>query len=674
MSAQLDRPPTHATAGALLNHDPVNDTVPALLESLSELKEITYGLLKKVQSTLLTEELSAKGKSLQRVENCNTALNAWMKEFDLTDESPVGPEFAEGFNSHLDEHIRTLQGQGKAKQTIDDRRSFLGKYRETWVDLLQAQRIAAAAVDFAGALGAQIRACGVPVSHVAREVGVTVKAIRQWADGRCKPVKKSLPVIYRLEEFFSLPFGALAARLPRFIRGSGGRPKTGQTGYRRHLQTVNKSQYFLPELTPRLREEFGRLYRFHTDAAWLRVHGMKRNSKWREREQDGKCPTADRVSTQLRGFFGYLRLPPDKDTAASGGKGYPPEELTLALLSDSDLVYDFLQFKKERTYLKQYNNETRTFLALCLATLRPETGFLWQSPELGARLPVPVTPSEWGAWCERHRAVFKATQKDLLKEDEFKKTRDPFDAVRGIIVNNQHPLDVLHDLADDFEADQPAVNASPLAKAAHSQLLLLIRFATLLPLRAYNFSTMTYQTDNTGNLYRKPDGSWWVRIGTEELKNHRGAARNNPLDVPLNESLWPYIEEFLLVHRPHLAGAKECAYVFRRKTARKGVKIDDAVATEYLSKQVYLLTQRYIDDCPGFRLHAFRHLVATDYTKNNPGGYAVAAAVLHDKEETVRQYYAWVVPADKFLFWNQYVDAQRERRRREREEAAEGVL
>jgi integrase len=157
------------------------------------------------------------------------------------------------------------------------------------------------------------------------------------------------------------------------------------------------------------------------------------------------------------------------------------------------------------------------------------------------------------------------------------------------------------------------------------------------------------------------------------LKNHKGAARNNPLDVPLHESLWPYVEEFLFVHRQHLPGAKECDYVFRRKTARKSIEPDAPVPSCYLSRRIYALTQAYIPGCPGFSMHAFRHLVATEYIKNNPGGYAVAAAVLHDKEETVKECYAWVVPADKLLFWNQYVDAQRERRRREQKEVAEGV-
>ncbi|HET9927234.1 MAG TPA: hypothetical protein VFQ09_00390, partial [Rubrobacter sp.] len=203
----------------------------------------------------------------------------------------------------------------------------------------------------------------------------------------------------------------------------------------------------------------------------------------------------------------------------------------------------------------------------------------------------------------------------------------------------------------------PPRNATPLRRAVHYQILFLIKFATLIPLRAFNLSVMTWRPDGTGNLYRKPDGSWWVRFEPSYLKNHKGAAKDTPFDVPLHPSLWPYVEEFLFVHRPNLIGAEACDYVFRPSLhpKAKGKDVGNPVTTQSLSKQVLKVSQRYIPGCPGFCLHAFRHLVATEYIKNNPAGYAVAAAVLFDREETVRKNYAWVLPADKFGFWNDYV-------------------
>jgi len=276
---------------------------------------------------------------------------------------------------------------------------------------------------------------------------------------------------------------------------------------------------------------------------------------------------------------------------------------------------------------------------------------------LGAKMPAPMPPDEWHGWCERHRVVLTTIIKDLIRGGEIRKTRDPFEPIRSIIVNNQHPMDVLFRLADDYEAERPSAGSLAATRALHYQYLLLIKFATLIPLRGHNFATMTYKADNTGNLYQKPDGSWWLRFEARDFKNYAGAARDDNFDVPIHEMLWPYIEEFLSVHRRHLRGAAECDYLLRPGRGHNRKDLKEPISVGLLSKNMLRITRQYIQNCPGFSMHAFRHLAATEYIKNNPAGFAVAAAVLHEKEETVRINYAWVVPADKFVFWNRYVGA-----------------
>jgi hypothetical protein len=627
----------------------------------ASLRPITYREVFKHVEDELSERLETKGKSQKRVGNFRTARNGWLTECGLSEESPVGVEFGSGFNGSLERYLTTLTREGKSAQTLADRRSMIGVYREAWVSLLQSA--AAAGVlegDFAQALNRLVKSSGVSVGVITRNAAVNETTFNAWRNGKRWPSRLLLPAVHRLEGVFGLPLGVLAAKLPQMLSGGTGSIRTGLTGYRKQLVKMRQLQYLLKEFLPALQSEWGDLFLFYTDAAWLRTRGLKRNSKWRVREHDGCCPTAEHARTQISEFMGYLCLPTNSENPHLRGKGCPREQLTLALLSDSDLIYNFLQFKRERTYLRHYNTGTYTFLSFCSSLLRPETGFLWQSPELGARLPVPVPAADWHEWCERHRSVILSTRKDLLQEDEFKKTRDPFEPIRAIILNNQHPLDVLFGLADAYEADAPPRHASPCRRAAHYQNLFLIKFATLIPLRVFNFSVMTWRPDGTGNLYQKPDGSWWVRFDSSYLKNHKGAAKDRPFDVPLHPTLWHYVEEFLFTHRPHLLRAAACEYVFRHGVMREANQARGAgrpVGRSNLSLQVFRITQRYIPHCPGFGIHAFRHLVATEYIKNNPAGYAVAAAVLNDKEETVRKSYAWVLPADKFGFWNDYVSA-----------------
>jgi hypothetical protein len=630
---------------------------------------VTYEVVLKRLGGELTAELEAAGKSLQRVSNLRTAVNGWMKEFSLSLESPVGEDMGPSFTSHLDRHLTTLDYEGKTKQTLDDRKSLLKLFREAWVSLLQSASVSCPEGDFARALNKLVVDSDLTLPEICLRSGVSRKGLKFWRDGQHTPKRESLGAVSRLEALFNLPYGALLAKLPRVLHGELHLVETGQTGFREHLKASIKNPYLLKELPPELNDEWETVVKFHTDAAWLRIHGLRRNSKWRVREHDNKCPTADQKKRLVRKFLGYLHLPPNDAEPLVGGKGFEAETLTLGLLSDSELIYDFLQFKKHRTYLKRYNKDTRALLDFCKALLRPDTGFLWQQPEFGAKMPAPVPEAEWHEWCERNRSVFISLVKDLIREKEIRATRDPFDAIRSIIVNNQHPLNVLFQLAEDYEADRPPHGAKTQTKAFHYQFLLLLRFATLVPLRVFNFSVMTYRKDNTGNLYQRPDGSWWVRFSPEYFKNTEGAAKDENFDVPLHESLWPYIQEFLSVHRPHLTGAGACDYLFRPSRGCKRENIDKPISERILSKHVLKITRRYIEDCPGFSMHAFRHLVATEYIKNNPAGYAVAAAILHDREETVRSIYAWVVSADKFVYWNQYVNTLMSDHREERKAA-----
>jgi hypothetical protein len=627
-------------------------------EPLASWKPITYGEVMKYVEEERAAELETKGKSQKRVGNFRTAMNGWLREFGLTEESPVGHEFSSDFRESLKRYLRGLADEGKSKQTLADRRSMMKVYREGWLSILQEATTGVLEGDFSQALNQLIESSGLPVAAIARNVAVYDQTLNVWRTGRSWPHKRSLPAVHRLEEMWGLPFGVLAAKLPKVALGEAGRARTGLTGYRKHSGVMRNLQYRLKEFPPILQGEWDDLFRFYTDAAWLRAHGLKRNSKWRIREHDNSCPAAELFRGRLSAFMGFLALPADAEDPHLRGKGLLPEELTLALLSDSDLVYSFLQFKRERTYLKQYNTATYTFLSSCTSLLHPETGFLWQLPEFGAKLAVPVPAADWREWCERHRSVIASIQKDLARENEFKKTRDPFEPIRSIVINNQHPLDVLFEMADAYEADAPPSHASSHRQAIHYQNLFLIKFTTLIPLRVFNLSVLTWKQDGTGNLYQKPDGSWWVRIDSSYLKNHKGAAKERPFDVPLHPSLHPYVETFLFTHRPHLLGANACDYVFRPGRTWKANMIrndSQPVPTYALSRQAFTITQRYIPHCPGFGLHAFRHLVATEYIKNNPAGYAIAAAILYDKEETVRKNYAWVMPADKFGFWNDYV-------------------
>jgi hypothetical protein len=236
--------------------------------------------------------------------------------------------------------------------------------------------------------------------------------------------------------------------------------------------------------------------------------------------------------------------------------------------------------------------------------MRNETGYLRQRPEFGASLIRPVMESDWPSWCESNRLKMleflekitkgKKGQKGRKgkndKDGRVRMTRDPFESVFDIIMDRQHPITALFDLANRLESLTPLLErGAKSALAIHSRSIFQVRLLGSNPLRGANFSMMTYvpqdqgafekarelysryrekrgtpnvseiyvKTTKDSNLYQKPDGSWWLRFNEQDFKNerednHGQGGRNSPYDVPVVHSVWPALNEYLFRHRPFL--------------------------------------------------------------------------------------------------------------------------
>lgn len=213
--------------------------------------------------------------------------------------------------------------------------------------------------------------------------------------------------------------------------------------------------------------------------------------------------------------------------------------------------------------------------------------------------------------------------------------------------------------------------------------------------RALDFTRLYLNTDPGSNLYQRQDGSWWLRFNERDFKREKGddlesGLRRAPYDVRIVPSVWPSLAEYLFRQRPilnqllrdnvRLVRAKRnltplsleqeldiirCAYVFRPSwfvlTNLRGEHFINYRCTEQvpgtaLRFQIICVTQKYLPDGIGFGPHACRHLVATEYIKNNPRGYEDAAEALHNTPEIVRKHYAWVEKADLIRPWSDYYE------------------
>lgn len=628
----------------------------------AQVKKFSYRDLRGFHLANLERQLTDDGKSLQGVDNHGSAINTWLEHLGSDIDAEIGEEFGAEFDRHLGSYLKQLEKEGKAKQTRKDRKSILGKWRESYHLLL---RSGGPTESFGAALKRLLETRNVSVSQVARECGIERKTLEKWLKGSGLPAARSIGGVAALEKFFDLQPGTLVAKLPAFLSGVQqevvGR---NRTPFRKNQSELQGKRYALTGLEGRPAEEWRSVVRFYTDSAWVAAQGLVRNGRgWSTRKGRNRYSSVGQKLGYVRDFLGFLCLPPDADDPQMAGKGFREDELSLSLFTRVDLVYDFLQFRKARTVNKIYNRYTESFLSFCSQLVRPKTGFLWQHPAFGRRLAEAIRKNEgWQRHCAEAHERLGNIRRNIKQNEGFGRSNDNINVVKPLIRERQHPITVMLDIAEGIRAEI-GKTVDSMRRAVLFRDLLLFDFLVSNPVRVLNISEMKYAPGSGGdegdetNLYRKPDGSWHLKYEVPELKNGYYRGR---YDLPVHPSMWPDVEEYLNVHRPLLAGAGQCDYVLRPSPRslnklKRPVLSTAPINSGYLSQRVFLHSQLYVPGCVGFGAHAARHFAATEWLKNNPGAYAVAAALLHDSEEMVISTYSWVEPKDMILFWNGYL-------------------
>lgn len=668
-------------------------------------KTITYGELIGLHCARLEEIFKNKGaaeeKAAQTKLNHLSAINGWMDHRGLGEDSPVGDEFGRDYEAELARHLVHLKSkrhnrQGKAvaglkDSTIRNRTSLLAHWRATWETETEVPTSAKPRETIHQALDRLVRLKGVTPYAFAKAVGVHHNVFSGWHGGTHRPYnrKSTLEAFGRIERYCDLDEGELTSLIrpgmPRVL-GEDGLPRSA---FSERRSKTSAEKYKLGVFPPDLKAEYDEWFRLMT--ALLEPDGpLKRNGFWFLDRETGECPTAGRIKNSLAGYFGYLCLPvegrhfpvPRKKGDREEdeprytvvcGEGFDEASLTLALVGDVPLVRRYLDFMCERAG-GVYNNETRHFLNLCCALLRRNTGFVRQHPDYGARLSPPVSANKWHRWCDSAHERLRDLLRNLEANGLIVQSRDVEEPIE-FILTDPHPVRYLYELADLMQEDLPPAKCE---KAVAYRDMFLVRFLTANPLRIRHFSVMTWRADNTGNLYQERDGSWWLRFSKDAFKNRRSLKKKDKAKkyrAPLPQSLWPYVETYLSEYRPLLLGVGGCDYVFRPAT-RGGTLKHKTGDTKPMKpgslSDVLRINARHYLRCMGFGSHAYRHIVATDYLKNHPGGVMIAASILHDQPETILKYYGHLQHADYFGYWITYHEEQLETSRtaRQKEVAA----
>ncbi len=602
--------------------------------------------------------------SLQARKNLHTALANWLNCHSLDDGHHPERLLAAEFDVALQQYRNYLAGQQLGRGTIADRVTLIRRIRRLYFDL----RVDIAAPnEFVSALREAIDEAALSQKALAKSIGISDQALGDWANGSQTPSRRNVPLISKLETLLRLPDGHLTKRLGHCYGDAPEGAGSCLTPHRRKLSRLRSQPFQLGEaaITEDLRQEWMSLLHFKTE---LLGPGTRRSTSWRVKDVSrvpesygwwatlGKnvCVSAALNFKRAMGLLGFAIL-----DASKGGKGLSPDSvLTLATCADGALVRDHLEFLRARA--GAFNGEADSVLRFIRSLVRPQFGFLWQHTEYGKKFwRGPLEGDAWKLQCEETYFYLGEILKHLVSTGQLEKTRNPIEPIQ-VIIDKQKPIQALMQFVERVERAAPPATWRR-RRAAYMRDVLLIKMLISNPLRAHHFAIMTYREDNTGNLFQKSDGSWWLRFRASDFKNQAGAARDE-YEVRLAHWVWNDIESYLRKYRSLLAFEGN-DFVFRPKvSSKKDAKNVSMMHPRELSKGIRALTHRHIKNCPGFGAHAFRHIIATDFIKNHPQSFLIAATILHDRIETVMKNYAHLKKADEFETYNSYLQGLQETR------------
>lgn len=634
----------------------------------------TYKRLREAGNKHFAETTSSE----QALRNILSALSTWMTRFNFRDSDIVGTEFDVEFEKYARDFRDTLAAEGKKERTVQDRIGQIGRWKALVVQIASAAELPE---KFSEALTEAMLRRDMSIAELSRHSGLGVTTLNAWARGETRPTQHVAIKVKALEQALRLPADSLASKLGFVIKrknvtAAAKEAKLQMASYSERLSHQRKPEFrltYLKAIPQGVQEEWTELLNYKT--SHLREHASS-NDVWRVKSRDevgnkpSWCavmangdivPAADAAWSFIGRYLSWLAL-----DVAHGGAGLAAERInTLAFVLNKDLVYKYLAWVQKRSDNKLHGGII-SVLQYCAMLLRPNTGWLYLNPQVALKLderarksclkfePVGMDlealTSEWQKICHERWSEYHERAKNLDVHKSKEKSREPKEPIQDILAH-QRPLSVVIDMLATLKRNPPPCVQTK-RYAVWTRDVLMLSWLAANPLRVSHFACMRWRRDNTGNVYVHEDGHWHYRCKRSDFKNSPKKFMNTPggeYDVQLPPFVGEAIEVYLREGRPFLAGAYDGDYLFlpekfanQTRTDAAGFEMpimQDRWNSEAFSTRLRIVTRGLRDGKPGFGAHAFRHIVATDYLKRNPGAYQMVAHLLADSLETVLKEY-----------------------------------
>lgn len=605
-------------------------------------RNVTYRTI--LQALLI--DFKSAGKSQQQIRNHESVLNKWLVFFEKSLDSRA-VEF-----ENLDKNVAEfIEGMKYGSKSIASKKYEMGNFHKVYLRLESNVDLPE---NFPKRLYFLMKKANVTCRQVADILGISSKSsVASWYQGKKNPSKKNWHQFGKLEQLLNAPEGSLTNLFKCWHSDPNTkRRRETKTQYAQlqSIRTVNRYRLAFDNWPAKAKDQWTSLLEHHTTE---KAPVLPRNP-------DSIWHKANTVRVRLKlfeCFFGFLTLPVEL-----GGMGFESSDCDLRLIyeitEEGTLKFfePYMDFHKKRTICATYPKGVYTTtlqneLKAIAVFINRKNGFMRNSKMFSDY--ISHIGLRWTELCEHSINRIVA----LYKNTKFQQVRYPNEPI-AFILADQHPLKFLVSLVHNLERALPA-NFQRCYDRRLLNMYFVCSFLSAIPLRAQMLCNMRLHK----NLYKDKNGNWRVRFDARDFKNDRFAAKDSDYDVACPTWLHTIINLYL-ENRSLFPGGKvlngefECEYVIRPCTSDMNHgEATNPVDLNTLFRWCITATSLYIPGCIGFGPHAWRHIVATDWIKNNPSGFQIAAKLLHDKIETVMKNYQHLLTSDWLIHYNIYSDS-----------------
>ncbi len=595
---------------------------------------------------------SPSSSALQQFRNYQSTLNGFLAFCGKTLESNVGVELGSQFDNRLREYLAAID---VAERTRRDRRSRLKAIQKIYEHAITTSRSPVEKVSsLSMVLRKSIASHEIALETLAKQAAVSRRTLSNWLKG-ASPKDASLPALRRVESCLGLERDSLLTLVQRpsqeFV------PSTKIPGHRIRMAERPQHGLRLPE------SEFGdgllREWHQFFDYKVGSFPTLERQprAQWRlipklttqklsalATRNEMACPSADIFLEHMRSFFGTLSGLPIE---LGGMPWAATPRLTLALFAHPRTLECHLQWVTNQSGGVRHNGQ-RVFARAIASMVRPETGYLWQQPEIfRERLPEELRPIDDEAWRTMCKRSHKYLREYIRSATGF--SRNPEEPIADQLASKQ-PLKPILDAIKLIEADAAAAPSGSISEARHRRNAMVLALLVSNPLRVRTLSSLTWLPNGHGTLQGSAASGWRIQLQPMHLKNGE-SQQSRSYSVKIADWVKPMIDAYIEEYRQTLLDGKASQYFL--------VGNQEGKLWEALTDTVLMLTRKYIPGSPGFGPHAIRHLVATDWLRNNPGDFLTVAELLNDSIATVLANYAHLQRDDSFARYEAYINTLR---------------